>query len=297
MTDKSDVGSSIGILIEATYRTDISDTIALAMSKGKLKKVLAVGVCRSDTSRAKDMFGSSHDSDQDSGDRDLDFDHRVRPRAGRGASRSDSPFASAREESFMPMTRRDADADVDVDRIRDHALRDTSSFLKSRDEHTKKERSTKEQVLSIGEMLLGAVLGGYASQRFRATSGAVPTGLLLGGVMYGAAQFTQLFGRATEDVKNLAIGSALASGVIWAAGYGTLGAEKAEAKTEGNFPATGGAPPPYAPQQMQPPPQAWPAPAYQPSAYAPPPAVAAWGAQRAAPTVRDFQALVMQRGA
>lgn len=245
------------------------------------------------------MFGPSHDDSRDH-DRDPDSD-------GYGSDRDDSPFASKREARFMPMTRRDRDGHErerepeyspsvrDVDRLYDHALRDTSSFLKKRDEHVK-TRGVGEQALSIGEMFAGAVLGGYLSQRFRASGGAVPTGLLLGAIGFGAAQFTQMFGRYGEDVKNLAIGSALASGVIWAAGYGSLSAEKAQAKTEGNFPATGGAP--ARPEQMQPPQpppqlQPWPMLNYpQHPAYAQP-----THATPGSPSMADFQNLVTRRAA
>ena len=235
------------------------------------------------------MFGFLNDKDTDRDedrdhDRDDDRGRSSRSSYGRGFDRDDSPFASSREESFMPMTRRDAD--VDVDRLSDRTLRDTSAFLRKRDEQAK-SRSTGQVALSVVEMFLGALAGGYLSQRFRATSGAIPTGLLLGGVAYGAAHFTQMFGRATEDVKNAAIGSALASGVIWAAGYGSLGAEKADVKADGNFPVTAGVPQ-HVPMQLpqQPAQAAWPTPAYQP-AFRPP---------QGAPTVADFQSLVMQRG-
>jgi hypothetical protein len=213
--------------------------------------------------------------DDDESDRDFDYDEGSERDKGR--ERDDSPFASGKEARFMPMTRRD------VDNLYDHALRDTRRFL-GRDKE-KKEKTTGQQALSIGEIIAGAIVGGYLSQRFRNAGGPIPTGLLLGGVGFGAAELTKVFGSYTDHVKNVAIGSALASAVIWAAGYGTVAAEKAEQKAEGNVPATGGYP--YPPPQFVPsPPHAfWLTPQQQ------------LVSQQHQPSIADFQDLVAPRRA
>lgn len=152
-------------------------------------------------------------------ERDPDVEHSY------GMERDDSPYGSRDEEDFMPMTRRD------IDRLYDHALRDTKTFISKREQKSepKAARSRSEELASIGALAVGALGTAYLSQRFRQAGAVVPLGILLGGIGYGSAHFG-LAGGFSDYLKHASIGAALASGVIWAAGYGSLAAERAQAQ-------------------------------------------------------------------
>lgn len=194
----------------------------------------------------------------------LDSDHDVDGDDGSRRDRDDdgggSPFNSQREADFMPMTRRD-EPEVDVDYLTRSTLRDTRAFIQQR-EQKPCERSFGEQLRDFGEIGLGVAGGAYLSQRYRQNGGIVPLGVLLGGMGLGAS-YLQLFGRYNADVRNVSIGTMLASLAILMAGRGAVGAEHAQTF---HAPTTaGGAPPP--PDQ-----QAWPgaAPPQGSQVFAPP---------------------------
>lgn len=162
------------------------------------------------------MFDLLHDRDADS-----DSD------SGYGRERDDDP---PRGSSSFPMTRRD-----EIERLHDQTLRDTRAFLARREGRSgKKSSSVGGEIISLGALAAGAASSAYLSQRFRNAGGVVPLGVLLGGIGYAGAHFG-VFGAAGDQVKNASIGAALASLAIWAAGYGSLAAERAASQA----PATG----------------------------------------------------------
>ena len=190
------------------------------------------------------MFDFLHDPDSDSSDRDPDRG------SGRGRERDDSPYGSSGDEEFMPMTRRDA-----IDRMQDQALRDTRKFLARREPKRDNRMSIGSDIVSLLSLAGGVAGSAYLSQRFRNAGGVVPLGVLLGGLGYTGAHFG-VFGHLSPYAKNASIGAALASLAIWAAGYGSIAAEKSTSQAAVN-PATGhlglgpGQPPsPWPPQPL-----------------------------------------------
>lgn len=182
------------------------------------------------------MFDFLHDPDSDA-DREPDRER------GSGRERHDSPYGSRDDEEFMPMTRRDA-----IDRMQDQALRDTQKFLARREPKRDNRMSIGSDIVSLLALAGGVAGSAYLSQRFRNAGGVVPIGVLLGGLGYTGAHFG-VFGHLSPYAKNASIGAAVASLAIWAAGYGSIAAEKSTAQAAVN-PATGQAQPPWPPQPL-----------------------------------------------
>ena len=214
------------------------------------------------------MFDFLHDPDSDAEGRDPDRG------SGRGRERDDSPYESSADEEFMPMTRRDA-----IDRMQDQALRDTRRFLARREPKRDNRMSIGSDIVSLLSLAGGVAGSAYLSQRFRNAGGVVPIGVLLGGLGYTGAHFG-VFGHLSPYAKNASIGAALASLAIWAAGYGSIAAEKSASQAAVN-PATGHQPP-------------WPP---QPLAFAPPAAMPLSPAPQAPQSQQDFMNLILGRRA
>jgi hypothetical protein len=132
------------------------------------------------------------------------------------SARSRPPIAE--QDPIMAISRRD------VSDLRRRTLDRTRAFLERRDKHAE-ERPAVEQGLRFAEMAGGAIVAAFLAQRFRQAGGAIPLGILLGGIGYGAAHL-RAFGRWSEDVKNASLGAGLSSVVLWAAGLGGLKEEQ-----------------------------------------------------------------------